>query len=131
MISHQAYEMNQMKINSAKIINISIIFLWIGEIDIANERFQAKIMIESKWDENEIIEEYNPKIFHDPEIFIENILEYETEDTNYEFIQMPFGTTIIEHKIIKGYFSELYTIQEVIYLYKIAIKSWYWTRVRY
>jgi len=57
-----------------RIIEVYIEFIQIGEVDTMNEKFQAIVKIKSKWLENEIITDYDPKEYWNPKLFIENAL---------------------------------------------------------
>ena len=74
-LSHQTDSINIEIINkSLRIIEVQIVFLQIGEVDTMNEKFQAIVKIKSKWLENEIITDYDPKGYWNPKLFIENAL---------------------------------------------------------
>ena len=66
-------------------VQVSIKFLRIGEIDMMNERYQAEILIESRWLETEKINEYDPKQWKhwNPRLFIENAFEDAKQLINY------------------------------------------------
>ena len=70
--------------STKKIIRISVEFQWFGQIDTANEKFQCRIRIESKWYENELMTEYNSKIDWNPLLYIENCC--------YEKFQKPYNS---------------------------------------
>ena len=60
--------------NYAKLVEVRIEFMSLGEVDTMNEKFQAIVKIKSKWIENENIKDYDPKEYWNPKLFIENAL---------------------------------------------------------
>ena len=86
----------------AKIVTINVKFMWIGEIDIKNERFQAKVIIESIWDLDKTIEKYDPKIHQNPKIVIENAMTDVKEEIEYELVQTSSANTVVEKRLAKG-----------------------------
>ena len=95
--------------STKKIIRICVEFQWFGQIDTANEKFQCRIRIESKWYENELMQEYDPKINWNPKLYIENSV-YDKFDQKIEYeIKHAVGnnkTLIIETRLIHGVFWE-------------------------
>ena len=79
------------RINSDSLINklveVSIRFLSIGEIDTMNEKFQAQVKITANWLENEIIDKYNPDVHWNPKLFIENAFQEPKEKIKYNLIR--------------------------------------------
>ena len=72
------------------VIITKIEFVRIGEIDTMNDKFNAEICIESKWieeDNNIDIDNFNPKNYWNPGLFIENTLADPKEKTNYDIIK--------------------------------------------
>lgn len=55
-----------------RVIECSMQFLQIGEVDTMNERFQAMVLIRSKWNEPDKLTEYDPKKNWNPKLYIEN-----------------------------------------------------------
>lgn len=86
-----------------RIIECSIEFLQIGEVDTMNERYQAIVKTKSKWYENEILTEYDPKKNWNPRLYIENALhEKFQEEINYKIVTIDKRTLITEIRISKG-----------------------------
>lgn len=86
-----------------RIIECSIEFLQIGEVDTMNERYQAIVKTKSKWFENEILTEYDPKKNWNPRLYIENALhEKFQEEINYKIVTIDKRTLITEIRISKG-----------------------------
>ena len=117
--------------STKKIIRISVEFQWFGQIDTANEKFQCRIRIESKWYENELMTEYNSKINWNPLLYIENCCyEKLNEDVSYEIIIHDNKTLITEIRISEGVFWGLIIIFYFLFLlsnliiYFIFKKEW-------
>jgi hypothetical protein len=91
---------------SFKYVEIVVEFFRIGEIDTMNEKYRAELNIESKWVENDInIEQYDPKIHWNPQLFIENALQETKQTIDYEIDRQNDGTVwIIEKRNVKGKF---------------------------
>ena len=62
-------------------------FIQIGEIDTMNEKYNAKICIESKWIETDYIESYNPEQHWNPQLNIENLLQEQKEEIKFIIIR--------------------------------------------
>jgi hypothetical protein len=83
--------------SSAKEVQVRIIFLRIGEIDTLNEKFYAEILIESKWEDLTLENEFNTNVnfgkhekdlieankYWNPKIYIENSIN-ESKDVHYK-----------------------------------------------
>jgi hypothetical protein len=104
----QAESLNIENINkSLRIIEVQIVFLQIGEVDTINEKFQAIVKIKSKWYENEILSEYDPREDWNPKLFIENALyDKFQEEISYDLKVCDDKTLITETRISKGVFWE-------------------------
>ena len=104
----QAESLNIENINkSLRIIEVQIVFLQIGEVDTINEKFQAIVKIKSKWYENEILSEYDPREDWNPKLFIENALyDKFQEEISYDLKVCDDKTLITETPISKGVFWE-------------------------
>ena len=107
-LSHQTDSINIEIINkSLRIIEVQIVFLQIGEVDTINEKFQAIVKIKSKWYENEILSEYDPREDWNPKLFIENALyDKFQEEISYDLKVCDDKTLITETRISKGVFWE-------------------------
>jgi hypothetical protein len=92
---------------SPKLIECSIQFIQIGEVDTMNERYQAVVEIKAKWYDDEIIENYDPKKHWNPKLFIENAsYDKNIEEINYSVSKYYDRTLITETRIAKGTFWE-------------------------
>ncbi len=97
------------------VVTCSLQFIQIGEVDTVNERFQAIIELEAKWEDNKIPDNSLNKIFQstdwkewDPKIFIENSLYDKNNIEEITFFATKISNTIqvTETRIIKGSFWE-------------------------
>ena len=79
--------MNNISENEHKIVQVTVEFVKIGEIDTINEKYNAEIIIESKWITKDIIDVYNPEQHWNPQLYIENILQESTEKIKYKLIE--------------------------------------------
>lgn len=123
-----------MSANNPRLVETRTIFLRIGEIDTVNERFFAEILVESKWEEFKLAQEFDTKKqyneekeiknsnkYWNPKIYIENALndpkqtihykiakEYQRNKAfkNAEDTESAFKFWIYEYRKIKGYFFE-------------------------
>ena len=95
---------------SIKVVECRIEFVTVGEVDTFNEQFKAFVKVRSKWIENEVIDEYNPKTNWNPKLYIENAIpEKFYEDVSYKtVIKDDDKTEITEIRICKGTFWERY-----------------------
>jgi hypothetical protein len=91
-----------------RLVEVSIVFLQIGEVDTINEKFQANIKITSKWCEYTVLDDYDSRKDWNPEIFISNVLHLEKfkEEISYDLLKYSDKTIIIETRISKGSFWE-------------------------
>ena len=60
-------EMTNIANKYAKLIEVSIEFLSLGEIDTMSERYEAEVRIRSRWYDDEEIDEYEVGAFYDDE----------------------------------------------------------------
>lgn len=58
----------------AKTVLVAIEFCRIGEIDTMNEKYHAEIQIETRWIENDVIDEYDAEKHWNPKLFIEKYI---------------------------------------------------------
>jgi hypothetical protein len=104
--------------NSQRQVQVSIKFLRIGEIDMMNEKYQAEILLESRWVETEKINEYDPKNWKhwNPKLFIENAFEDIKQQLNYG-IAIENGKVIVtETRMVHG--KEIFKYIEILKLFK-------------
>ena len=65
---------NSVSVNCyAKLVEVRIEFITLGEIDTMNEKFNAEVRIISRWYDDEDIDEYDKKKHWSPKLFIENL----------------------------------------------------------
>jgi hypothetical protein len=118
------------RMTKPKEVQIRVVFLRIGEIDTLNEKFYAEILIESKWEEKRLKNEFSDLTSHidekdlidfskywNPGIYVENSLKLD-KTINYKIrkdyvhtstmITNPLRFTywMHEYQTIKGYFFE-------------------------
>jgi hypothetical protein len=67
-----------------RVVQVTVEFIRLGEIDTMNEKYNAEICIESKWIEKDLIQNYNPEQHWNPQLFIENALQEPKEKTKYK-----------------------------------------------
>ena len=92
-------------------VQITIEILRIGEIDTMNEKYNAELRLDAKWvDLNDAnIEKYDPAVYWNPKLFIENALSI----ANEKVIHRIEGKSIRETRFIKGTFWERLEIHNV------------------
>jgi hypothetical protein len=105
------------RINSDSLINklveVSIRFLSIGEIDTMNEKYQAEILIESKWNLDDLLT-YDPKVDWNPKLYVENALNDCKEQITYQSFHDGTCLTIIETRYIKGIIKLIHLFTKII-----------------
>ncbi len=95
--------MNTDIVPNCKLIKVYVEFKWFGSIDTVNERFQAGVLIESKWFSDELVTEYNPNTDWNPKIEIENAsFEKINEENEYEIEMIDNKTLITEKRYVQG-----------------------------
>ena len=96
--------------NTVKDVWVMIEFVRIGEIDTMNEKYQAEVRIEARWIENQQINEYDRKKHWNPELYIENILQEQKEQTKYDVSRDSRNDSVIitEIRNVKGSFIKNY-----------------------
>lgn len=107
------------KSNFATQVEISVLFLSIGEIDTMNEKYQAEICIEARWLYNDpnnppdspSILHYDPSINWNPQLYVENALSDVKETISYRVIQSYDGYFVNEIRYLKGSFWERLELQ--------------------
>ena len=70
-----------------RVVQVTVEFIRLGEIDTMNEKYNAEICIESKWIEKDLIQNYNPEQHWNPQLFIENALQEPKEKIKYNIIR--------------------------------------------
>ena len=85
-----------------KYVEVYIRFLSFGEIDTMNEKYQAEILIESKWSLDGDLSSYDPKIDWNPKLYVENALNDVKESISYQSFKVADELIIIESRYIKG-----------------------------
>lgn len=103
-------EMNSFK-GYAKLIEIRVEFLTIGEVDTMNERYEAEVRIKSRWYDEDIIEEYDKDKHWNPKLFIENALYDVKQDISYSVSKINDKTIVTETRIAKGSYWERIELQ--------------------
>lgn len=99
----------EIHIKSSKLVKINVEFLWFGQVDTVNEKFQAIVCIESKWYENTHLTEYSPKTDWNPKLYIENSgFEKMNEDISYHICLEDQRTLITETRISEGKFMRIF-----------------------
>ena len=89
-----------------KLVEVSIEFLSIGEIDIMNEIYDAEVKIKSRWYDDEDIDEYDRDVHWYPKLFIVNAFPDIKEDIRYRVEKIQNKSIITEIRIAKGKFWE-------------------------
>ena len=92
----------------AKLVEVSIEFLSLGEIDTMSERYEAEVRIRSRWYDDEEIDEYDKSRHWYPKLFIVNALPDVKEDIRYRVERLENKSIITEIRIAKGKFWERY-----------------------
>jgi hypothetical protein len=118
-LNMQSENIIETKSNFATIVEVSVLFLSIGEIDTMNEKYQAEICIESRWSFNDPILadpsflnlRYDPNNHWNPQLYIENALSDVKETITYRIIQSYDGYYVNETRHLKGSFWERLELQ--------------------
>lgn len=95
----------------AKLVEVRIEFLNLGEIDTMNEKFSAEVRIKSRWYDDEEIEEFDKKKHWHPKLFIENALadKYQ-EDISFSVSRIDGKSIVTETRIAKGKLLNFYSL---------------------
>ena len=96
--------------NYAKLIEVRIEFMSLGEVDTMNEKYQAEVKIRSRWYDDEIIDQYDKNKHWNPKLFIRNALHDLKEDISYHCTRMDNKTIITETRVSKGKAFSFYRI---------------------
>ena len=99
-------EMTNIANKYAKLIEVSIEFLSLGEIDTMSERYEAEVRIRSRWYDDEEIDEYDKTRHWYPKLFIVNALPDVKEEIRYRVERLNDKSIITEIRIAKGKFWE-------------------------
>ena len=99
-------EMTNIANKYAKLVEVSIEFLSLGEIDTMSERYEAEVRIRSRWYDDEEIDEYDKSIHWYPKLFIVNALPDVKEEIRYRVERLHEKSIITEIRIAKGKFWE-------------------------
>jgi hypothetical protein len=83
------------------VIDVSVKFYRIGEIDIMNEKFLAEFKLYISWEDDEVIDEYDPKKHWNPQIVIENAFTKSEEQVEYRLTKFADKTGVLETRHIK------------------------------
>ena len=89
-----------------RLIQVSIEFLSIGEINTIDEIFDAEIRIKSTWCDNEEIDTYDSQINWCPKLFILNALPDVDEEIEYSVVRYESKSIITETRLARGKFWE-------------------------
>lgn len=89
-----------------RLIQVSIEFLTIGEIDTIDEVFDAELRIKSTWCDNDEIDTYDTNVHWCPKLFIVNALPDVAEEITYSVVRHESKSIITETRIAKGKFWE-------------------------
>ena len=71
-----------------RIVQVTVEFIKLGEIDTMNEKYSAEVLIESKWLEPEFITNYSLDRHWNPQLYIENALQDPKEKTKHRIHRM-------------------------------------------
>ena len=93
--------------NKLKLVECRVEFVVVGKVNTVDECFSATIKIRSKWNENEIINKYNPEYHWNPKIYVENSIPEVNffQEASYKTNTHERGTEIVETRICKGNFE--------------------------
>jgi hypothetical protein len=85
-----------------KTVHVMVEFIRIGKIDNMREKYDAEIRYEATWTEYEMITNYDPNVYWNPMIYVENLLIKHTSAITYSLRQSDEATIITEIHNIKG-----------------------------
>ena len=89
----------------AKLVEVRIEFISIGEVDTMNEKFQAQVKVTSRWYDDEEIDVYDKSKHWNPKLFIENALDIR-EEIDYYVDRFNNKSIVTEVRYAKGSFWE-------------------------
>jgi hypothetical protein len=97
-------------IASQVLVWVRINFENIGDVDTMNEKYQALVRVKCKWyhlDDTEEVDDYDPKRYWYPKLYIENALHDVKEEITYKTTKSGNGRILItETRVAKGSFWE-------------------------
>lgn len=85
-----------------KKVDVTVEFENIGHVDQLNSKFYAEFFIELKWISVEKIENYDPLIHWNPQLYIENAQSILSEYIHHELQSEQNTHYVIESRKIKG-----------------------------
>ena len=93
-------------------VSIYAIFQRVEEIDNVNERFKAKIYIESRWRDDSVESEttFIPEKHWNPLIYIQNVSGKVKQQKKYRIEKKNLETIVCEMRSIESSFSERYLV---------------------
>jgi hypothetical protein len=106
-----------------RIVQVVIEFTRIGEIDTMNEKYQAEVIIESKWRDKHDIREYDPNFHWNPRLFIENAINEIKENITYRVTKENGISIITEIRRSKGMQFNIFSLAIFVIFNKIKIKK--------
>jgi len=88
-----------------RLVEVTVEFIKLGEIDTMNEKYSAEIFIETKWIEPEPVSFYDAERHWNPKLFIENALQEPKEKIKHRLQKISwskfFVCKVIFRKIIQ------------------------------
>ena len=97
-----SFALNSIGEKAVKTVHVKVEFIRIGKIDNMREKYYAEINFEATWIEKQIITTYDPNIYWNPMIYIENLLIKRTSSVSYSLQHLDESTSITEIQNIKG-----------------------------
>lgn len=91
---------------AAKIVQIRIEFIQVGEIDTMNEKYNAKVKTTAKWQDTKVTDKYDSKTDWNPELYIENAISDKFQESVTYSQSKEDPTLITETRISSGFFWE-------------------------
>jgi hypothetical protein len=95
--------------NYLTIVELSIVFVKLSEIENIKQKFESELYLEAKWMDNSIIDDtFDINRHWTPDIYIENVcLTGQIKQTvKYKLVRIENDTFVIEMRTIKGNFYE-------------------------
>lgn len=117
---------NAICFSQKRCVLVSFEFVSIGEIDMMNERFQAEVIIESKWliSEDKLnllnVDSFDPKMHWNPELYIENAHTNVREQKKYALTKGKNNEFFVtEYRLVKGNFWQRVELENVNIIHKL------------
>lgn len=111
---------NAICFSQKRCVLVSFEFVSIGEIDMMNERFQAEVIIESKWliSEDKLntsnVESFDPKMHWNPDLYIENAHTNVREQKKYVVTKGKNNEYFVtEYRLVTGNFWQRVELENV------------------